>query len=82
MLVNVVSVDKIIEKCIEKSLKNEKVSFHEHSFNMDISHASTYKAFKFSQCIHDIQKQGSMSQNVHLGHSFVFMKCRNLYKTK
>ena len=45
---------------------------------MDISFPISYKSFKFSTCIHEIWMQGRVSQNVDLGPSFDFMKCRNL----
>ena len=62
-----------------KVRKNENVFFHKHLLNMDISLNNLYKALKCSACIHEIWKQGSMSQDFDLGPRFYFMKCRNLH---
>ena len=55
-----------------------KLFLHQHFLNIDISLPISYKPFKFSTCIHDIQVQGCMSQILFLGPSFDFMKSRNL----
>ena len=57
--------------------QNENVIFHEHFLNIDISLTVSYKPFKFSRCIYEIQMQRSFSQFCYLGPSFDFMKCRN-----
>ena len=46
---------------------------------MDIPLNITHKAIIFSTCIPEIEMQRSVSQNVDLGPSFHFMKCRKKY---
>ena len=52
--------------------------FHVHFLNMDISVNMAHTPLKFETCILEIQMEGRMSQNFDLGHSFNFMKCKNL----
>ena len=47
--------------------------------NMDISVTVPHNAFKFEMCIPKTQMDGSMSQNINIGPSFDFIKCRNLH---
>ena len=58
--------------------KNEIPFFHEYILNIDISFPMRYKLFKFSTYIHEIWMQGTLSQNLYLGPTFDFIKCRNL----
>ena len=52
--------------------------FHVHFLNMDISVNMAHTPIQFEKCILEIQMKGRVSQHFELGHSFNFMKCRNL----
>ena len=55
-----------------KVSKNENLIFCKHFLNMDISAAIAYNSTKFVTCIHKIQMEGSMSQNVDISLSLHF----------
>ena len=55
-----------------KVSKNENLIFCKHFLNMDILASITYNSTKFVTCIHKIQMEGSVSQNVDIGLSFHF----------
>ena len=57
--------------------KNKKLIFGQLFLNKDISADIPFTSIKFKTCIPKIRMQGSMSQNVDIGPSFYFMKCRN-----
>ena len=57
--------------------KNKKLFFSKHFLNMDISAAIALSCSKFEMCIHEIDVEGSVSQNFDIGPSFYLRKCRN-----
>ena len=57
--------------------ENKILTFHEDFLNMDISLHVAHKSIKFLTYIYDIWMERSVSQNVDLGLSFNFIKCRN-----
>ena len=61
--------------------KNINFSFHQFFEHGDLPHLSI-QFFKLLTSIHEISMEGSMSQNVDLGPSFDFMKCRNYIEKK
>ena len=57
--------------------KNKIFIFYEYFVNNDMSVAIAHSLMKLSTCIHEIQMEGSVSQNFDIGPSLNFIKSRN-----